>query len=65
MEVMDMSLDKFYKMLYENSKTIPEDILGKIAVAVSTCAVVFTEMEEWRFSWCCIMYIKIVSVVTV
>jgi len=36
MEVMDMSLDKFYKMLYENGKTIPEDILGKIAVAVST-----------------------------
>lgn len=34
MEVMDMSLDKFYKMLYENGKTIPEDILGKIAVAV-------------------------------
>jgi len=35
MEVMDMSLDKFYKMLYENNRTIPEDILGKIAVAVS------------------------------
>jgi len=37
MEVMDMSLDKFYKMLYENGKTVPEDILGKIAVAVSAC----------------------------
>jgi len=36
MEVMDTSLDKFYKMLYENGKTIPEDILGKIAVAVSS-----------------------------
>jgi mitogen-activated protein kinase kinase 3 len=34
MEVMDTSLDKFYKMIYENGKTIPEDILGKIAVAV-------------------------------
>jgi len=42
MEVMDTSLDKFYKMLYENGKTIPEDILGKIAVAVSTCAVILT-----------------------
>jgi len=39
MEVMDMSLDKFYKMLYENDKTVPEDILGKIAVAVSASAV--------------------------
>jgi len=43
MEVMDMSLDKFYKMLYENKRTIPEDILGKIAVAVSACAVIVAE----------------------
>lgn len=35
MEVMDMSLDKFYKMLYGNEQMVPEDILGKIAVAVS------------------------------
>jgi len=34
MEVMDTSLDKFYKMLYENNESIPEDVLGKIAVAV-------------------------------
>jgi len=34
MEVMDMSLDNFYKMIYKNNKSIPEDILGKIAVAV-------------------------------
>jgi len=50
MEVMDMSLDKFYKMLYENGKTIPEDVLGKIAVAVSTCTVVFTEIVELKFT---------------
>lgn len=34
MEVMDVSLDKFYKMLYEKGQEIPEDILGKIAEAV-------------------------------
>ena len=35
MEVMDTSLDKFYKMVYDNAHKIPEDVLGKIAVAVS------------------------------
>jgi len=34
MEVMDMSLDKFYKLIYSNNKIIPEDILGKISLAV-------------------------------
>jgi len=47
MEVMDTSLDKFYKMLYENGKKIPEDILGKIAVAVSTCAAVCSYVLRW------------------
>jgi hypothetical protein len=35
MEVMDISLDKFYKPLYKDGQNIPEDILGKIAEAVS------------------------------
>ena len=35
MEPMDTSLDKFYKMVYDNDETIPEEVLGKIAVAVS------------------------------
>jgi len=47
MEVMDTSLDKFYKMLYENGKTIPEDVLGKIAVAVSTCALMLFVVLRW------------------
>jgi len=35
MELMDMSLDKFYKLVYVDLNfTIPEEILGKIAVAV-------------------------------
>ncbi|XP_011311023.1 dual specificity mitogen-activated protein kinase kinase 3 [Fopius arisanus] len=34
MEVMDMSLDKFYTKAYKNGCSIPEDILGKIAFAV-------------------------------
>ncbi|XP_043464826.1 dual specificity mitogen-activated protein kinase kinase 3 [Leptopilina heterotoma] len=34
MEVMDMSLDKFYMKVYQNGRSIPEDILGNIAFAV-------------------------------
>ncbi len=35
MEVMDTSLDKFYKLAFESGKKMPEEVLGKIAVAVS------------------------------
>jgi len=34
MEEMDTSLDKFYAKTYKHGRSIPEDILGKIAVAV-------------------------------
>lgn len=34
MEVMDTSLDKFYAKAYAHDKRIPEDILGKVALAV-------------------------------
>ncbi|RWS26791.1 dual specificity mitogen-activated protein kinase kinase 6-like protein [Leptotrombidium deliense] len=40
MEIMDTSLDKFYKMVYDNKnenedkKTIPEEVLGKIVAGV-------------------------------
>lgn len=34
MEVMDMSLDKLYAKVFKNNKKIPEEILGKISVAV-------------------------------
>lgn len=34
MEVMDASLDKFYKYVYDNGRVIPEEVIGKIAVAV-------------------------------
>ncbi|KYM94792.1 Nuclear valosin-containing protein-like protein [Cyphomyrmex costatus] len=33
MEVMDMSLDKFYTKVYKHARAIPEDILGKVAFA--------------------------------
>lgn len=35
MELMDTSLDKFYKKVIEKGQKIPEDILGKMAVSVS------------------------------
>ena len=35
MELMDTSLDKFYKQVIDKGMTIPEDILGKMAVSVS------------------------------
>ncbi|XP_061079720.1 dual specificity mitogen-activated protein kinase kinase 3-like isoform X2 [Conger conger] len=34
MELMDTSLDKFYKKVVEKEKRIPEDILGKMAVSI-------------------------------
>ena len=35
MELMSISLDKFYKFVHDHlSNSIPEDILGKITVAV-------------------------------
>ncbi|XP_077958756.1 dual specificity mitogen-activated protein kinase kinase 6 isoform X2 [Gasterosteus aculeatus] len=34
MELMDTSLDKFYKQVIEKGSSIPEDILGKIAVSI-------------------------------
>ncbi|XP_065201502.1 dual specificity mitogen-activated protein kinase kinase 6 [Planococcus citri] len=34
MEVMDMSLDKFYDKVYRNNREIPESILGIITVSV-------------------------------
>ncbi|ETE62510.1 Dual specificity mitogen-activated protein kinase kinase 6, partial [Ophiophagus hannah] len=34
MELMATSLDKFCKEVLEKKKTIPEDILGKIAVSI-------------------------------
>ena len=37
MELMETSLDKFYKFVYrEQQSSIPENILGKITVAVSS-----------------------------
>lgn len=33
-QVMDTSLDKFYAKVYRHSRKIPEDIIGKIALAV-------------------------------
>ena len=32
---MDTSLDKFYRKVLDKNMTIPEDILGEIAVSVS------------------------------
>lgn len=34
MEVMECSLDKFYPIVFDNNRSMPEDILGKIGVAV-------------------------------
>eukprot|EP00062_Callorhinchus_milii_P004630 gi/632943713/ref/XP_007887098.1/ PREDICTED: dual specificity mitogen-activated protein kinase kinase 6 [Callorhinchus milii] len=34
MELMDTSLDKFYKQVIDKGMNIPEDILGKIAVSI-------------------------------
>ena len=35
MKEMDASLEDFYKLVYENNETIPEEIIAKIASCVS------------------------------
>ena len=37
MEVMDISLDKFYARAFNINKPIPEDVLGIVAFSVSLC----------------------------
>ena len=52
MELMDISCDKLYKFVYgEMESSIPEEILGKIAVAVScyTKTSVFIFLISIRF----------------
>lgn len=34
MEVMDMSLDKFYPRVFKNDRVIDEDILGKVGFRI-------------------------------
>lgn len=34
MELMDASLDKFYHLIFQNNRTMPEDILGKVFMSV-------------------------------
>ena len=48
MELMDSSLDKFYKIVYFDRKSfIPESVLAKITVAVS---IFKNRAIFWRFS---------------
>ena len=35
MEVMDTSLDKFYRKVYALGRSMPEEIIGQIALCVS------------------------------
>lgn len=41
MEVMETSLDKFYKKIYSNGDKIPEEVLGKIAYSVSIMILIY------------------------
>jgi len=46
MEVMDISLDKFYARAFNKNKSIPEDVLGKVAFAViSALEYLHTELQ--------------------
>lgn len=49
MELMDTSLDKFYKQVIDRGLTIPEDILGKIAVSVSVCQLIAADCQKAFF----------------
>lgn len=45
MELLDMSLDKFYVKVTDKGSTIPEDILGKITVSVTFSLLIF--ISSW------------------
>lgn len=53
MEVMDMSLDKFYTKVYKHGRAIPEDILGKIAFAVCKNTVTFVVYYNNNYDYNC------------
>lgn len=47
MELMDVSLDKFYKYVYRKmNQRMPENIIGKIALAVSTISSVHSSLKR-------------------
>lgn len=46
MEVMDMSLDKFYTKVYKHGRAIPEDILGKVAFAVYITLILLNSVDS-------------------
>uniref|UniRef100_A0A8C0M045 mitogen-activated protein kinase kinase n=1 Tax=Canis lupus familiaris TaxID=9615 RepID=A0A8C0M045_CANLF len=46
MELMDTSLDKFYRKVLDKNMTIPEDILGEIAVSIEMAILRFP-YESW------------------
>ena len=49
MELMSTSLDKFYRYVYDRKKSrIPEEILGKIAVA-TVKALDYLKVSEFLF----------------
>lgn len=54
MEVMDMSLDKFYTKVYKHDRAIPEDILGKVAFAVCmrACIYIYSKSDPLIVMFC-------------
>lgn len=58
MELMDTSLDKFYKKVIEKGKTIQENILGKITVAVRTS--LFPARRLYDLIWLDVFYLQLI-----
>lgn len=59
MEVMDTSLDKFYTKVYKHGKCIGEDILGKIAFAVSLIVIRCFESFDFLFHLLLDIFLKL------
>ena len=51
MEVMDISLDKFYARAFNRNKPIPEDVLGKVAYSVIIFFFVQLDKALDNFLW--------------
>lgn len=57
MEVMDMSLDKFYPRVFKNNRVISEDILGKVSMS--------TGFHVNSFMFCCYMRLVNLLIITI
>jgi len=63
MEVMDISLDKFYPLVFEQgATTMPENILAKITYSVNEDKTIYTNKEHKIIEEKCYLFVSVLSI---